>query len=112
MTDCPWYVTAHAVRRWLAITGRSGEAHFEDARIELVQLCADTWERYETAGKAPKPTLRQDPSAPTYSYRSAYTRVRGSRTQVDLIVSMAVRPEGPKPQLIDIHYGGERRPRR
>jgi hypothetical protein len=107
---CPWYITAHAVRRWLEITSRpAGEAHFEDARIELVQLAADTWARYERErpdGSAPEPKLTRTGA---YSYRSAYTRVKGQRTQVDLIVSMERRPEGPKPQLVDIHWGGERR---
>ena len=105
VSACPWYITAHAVRRWLEITRRpAGEAHFEDARIELVALAADTWARYEQAHREPRITRTG-----AYQYRSAYTQIGRSRTKVDLIVSMEVRPEGPKPQLVDVHWGGERR---
>ena len=104
MSICPWYITAHAVRHWRAITRRPDEpGHFDDARAELIELAAATWERYERGGKAPRITRTG-----AYQYRSAYTRVRGARTQVDLIVSMEQRAEGSKAQLVDVHWGGER----
>ena len=104
MATCPWYVSAHAVRRWMMITGRNAEEHFDDASDELIELAAATWARYEEGGRAPKVSRTG-----AYVYRSAYVTVRGRRDRVDMVVSMERRPEGPKPQLVDLHWGGETR---
>jgi len=104
----PWYVSGYVVHRWLAITRRD-ESHYADALVELQQLARATMDRYERPrddGSLPEPRVTRTGA---YQYRSAYTRIRGVRTQVDFIVSMKVRAEGPKPQLVDIHWGGERR---
>lgn len=97
----PWNITVAAVRRWLAITRRP-EKHFDDAAAELGHLARDTMKRYEVAGRAPRTTRTG-----AYVYRSAYTYIGRSRTQVDLIV-VPDRHE-PQDQLVDIHWGGERR---
>jgi hypothetical protein len=93
---CPWYVTAHAVDRYAALTGRRaprGSPAWDDISDELIERCAAIWARYEG-----NPELRPGVSKTgAYVYRGA-----GSRGRVTVVVSMERRPEGPKPQVVDV----------
>jgi hypothetical protein len=99
---CPWYVTAHAVERYMEIRrhqrrekGRAlipaVELSFKDASRELIEYAAATWQLYEGTDKTP-----------TITRTGAYQYRGGRPLRLHLIVSMSVRPEGRKPQLVDV----------
>lgn len=91
MSDCPWYVSAAAVRAWQALR-RDAPRDFDDASDALIELCAETYrERYSPeSGRAPGVTRTG-----AYVYR---TTPRHGRLQ--LIVSP--RSEGEKMALVDV----------
>ena len=89
MVRGPWFVTPNAVRRYMAFTGT---CDFAAAREELLEACAETWERYRTARLAPKTT-----GTGAQAYRMGYTRGR-----YWIIVSAARRPEGLLFPVVDI----------
>ncbi|MFN7132394.1 MAG: hypothetical protein ACK4N5_09935 [Myxococcales bacterium] len=91
----PWYISARAVREYLALTQRSapvgadgwieagpGWSRAEGELVALAQTCA---------GKAPK------------VLRSGLLQYRGPRPlRLQLIVSPAPRDEGALPQLVSV----------
>ena len=101
MANCPWYVSAYAVRRYQEAARRS-DVSFDVASDELIEYCAAAWARYQT-----------DPSRkPSVTRTGAYQYRGPGPLRLGLIVSMEVRPEGPKPQLVDViptHAGLRRR---
>lgn len=103
MADCPWYVTAHAVRRYMAIRQeplhRKGRApvpgvslSFDDASDELIEYAAATWQRYDASTDLEPRITRTG----AYQYRGP------GPLRLSLVVVMERRPEGPKPQLVDV----------
>jgi hypothetical protein len=95
MTGCPWYISAQAVRDYIAIRRMrdpDGERTFEVAERELMEIAG------RSAHKAPK---RMDSGALQY---------RGPKPhKLNLIVREEPRPEGPKPQLVRVIQPGGRR---
>lgn len=102
--ECPWYVTAHAVRRYQEIRrapfhpgeGRAVvpgvDLSFDDASDALIQYAAETWQRY----------LAEPDRKPRVTRTGAYA-YRGPRPlRLQLIVSMERRSEGPKGQVVDV----------
>ncbi len=90
MADCPWYVTAHAVRRFAARARWGGG--FDDASDLLIELCAEVWQRYQR-----NLTLRPDPThTGAYQYRGPGPH------RLTIIVAPEARPEGPKWQVVDV----------
>jgi len=76
MSECPWYVTAAAVRQYQNLRSNASR-NFDDASDELIELCAGVWERYQqTPDLAP--------------------------LRIEIAVSMERRPEGPKGQVVDV----------
>lgn len=103
MAECPWYVSAAAVRRYMEIRRtplrRSDRAEvpgvelsFDDASDELLEYAAATWQRYQ-ADPARRPTITRTGA---YQYRGP------GPLRLGLVVVMERRPEGPKPQLVDV----------
>ncbi len=96
---CPWYITAHAVRRYLAIVGRADDdgPEFDRAEEELMQVAIDT----VGSGRQPR------------RLGSGLLQYRGPKPRrLMMVVSDAERPEGPLPQLVDVglaHAGMRRR---
>lgn len=104
MADCPWYVSAHAVRRYQALGGAAGKS-FDDASDELIERCAEVWQRYQA-----NPDL-----APRIGRTGAYIYRGPGNGRVEVLVSMERRPEGDKPQVVDVislEHGRGRRHRR
>lgn len=104
MAECPWYVSAHAVRAYQNIIRRpmhQGQGRpvvpgvdlsFDDASDRLIEYAAETWQRY----------LANPDRQPQISRTGAYI-YRGPRPhRLQLVVSMSIRPEGPKGQLVDV----------
>lgn len=92
-----WYISAAAVKQWMAISGRQGSddgPEFDAAAIELDALSAEA-----RLAKDVGPTQRHQ------QWRVSAT-VRGRRERLELIVSIAPRPEGPLPQLIAVRHKG------
>jgi hypothetical protein len=103
MAECPWYVTAHAVRQYMRI--RAQPLHrkdrapvpgvtlsFDDASDALIEYAAETWQRYQA-----------DPArAPSITRTGAYQYRGPGPLRLTLVVSMERRPEGPKPQVVDV----------
>lgn len=103
MAECPWYVSAAAVRRYIEIRAqplyRSGRApvpgvvlSFDVASDELIEYAAVTWQRYQ-ANPDREPSITRTGA---YQYRGP------GPLRLGLVVSMASRPEGSKPQLVDV----------
>lgn len=91
MPDCPWYVSAAAVRRYMALGGAPGLA-FDDASDELIERCAEVWQRYQA-----NPAL-----APKISHTGAYIYRGAGNRRIEVLVSMEQRPEGNKSQVVDV----------
>jgi hypothetical protein len=89
MAECPWYVTAAAVRKYVAVTRSS--LSFDDASDELIEYAAATWQRYQGTDREPK-----------IGRTGAYMYRGPGPLRLTLLVSMERRPEGPKPQLVDV----------
>jgi hypothetical protein len=89
MPTCPWYVSAHAVRRYIELTRSS--LSFDDASDALIELCARTWAHHQTTGKQP-----------TISRTGAYVYRTPRPERLKLVVSTTPRPEGPKDQVVDV----------
>lgn len=89
---CPWYVSAHAVRRWQAID-RSAPRDFDAASDALIELCAGVWwDRYADGAREPKVT---GTGAYLYEGGKAHGRIR-------LVVSAQRRAEGDRQQVVDV----------
>lgn len=86
---CPWYVSATAVRKYMQI---AGARDFDDASDELIDLCAEVASRYaEQPDRKPRVTP------------SGLLVYRGPKPlRLQIIVSVTPRPEGPKPQVVDV----------
>ena len=101
MAKCPWYISAHAVKRYLHVVGRrvvdDGPA-FDKAEEELIELAIDTMK----SNRVPKQLRAQH----LLQYRS------GRPLQLMLIVSTEVREEGKLPQLVDVRGSHAGHPRR
>lgn len=91
MANCPWYISAAAVRRYQALVPRAARG-FDDASDELIGLCAAIWERYE----------RNPDLAPGITRTGAYTYRGGQPLRLQIVVSMERRSEGDKPQVVDV----------
>ena len=88
------YITAAAVRQYMAIQGYEGSSHgpvFDLAAIELENLC-------ESA--KPSGSVRK-----VLNYRVAAT-IRGVRSRLELTVSTETKKEGDMPQLIGVRERG------
>lgn len=97
-----WYLSAAAVKQFMAICRLPAQEEgpsFDRAAVALERACdrarkksqRGLWERWETKVK-----------------------IAGKIARLELIVSLARRPEGPEPQLVEVRYkGGSRsgRPR-
>jgi len=75
-----------------------GPPDFDDASDALIDLCAETWRRYQAAPDR-KPGITRTGA---YRYRAP------APLRLQLIVSMDQRAEGDKPQLVDVWAGSER----
>ena len=92
VSRCPWYVSAHAVRRWQEVD-RTAPRDFDDASDRLIEIAAAIWERYAAdTSRVPKVTR-------TGAY--LYEGGRAQR-QIRLVVSAEQRPEGPLHQVVDV----------
>jgi len=89
VSKCPWYVTAHAVRQYMAIRRLTS---FDDSSDELIEYAAATWRRYVAE------TERQ----PKVTRTGAYMYRGPGPLRLTLIVSAENRPEGPKQQVVDV----------
>jgi hypothetical protein len=97
---CPWYVSAHAVRRYQQLVP-AAPRDFDDASDELIGHCAAIWQRYE---------INRD-LKPGITRTGAYTYRGGLPLRLQIVVLMGRRPEGPKGQVVDV-VGAELRARR
>ena len=101
LRPCPWYVSAHAVRRWQAVDHRAPR-DFDGASDALLELAAAIWwDRYADGEREPRITRT---GAYLYEGGQPHGRVR-------LVVSARPRPEGAKGQVVDVlarHAGGRR----
>lgn len=89
--QCPWYVSTAAVRRYQELGGAGGKS-FDDASDELIERCAEVWQRYEA-----NPAL-----APKIGRTGAYIYRGPGNRRIEILVSMERRPEGDKPQVVDV----------
>lgn len=99
MTRCPWHVSAHAVRRYLALLGRPDtEAEFQRGEDELRAMAAKVVEAVELGAKRAQ------------EVRPGLLHYRGPRPlRLGLRVSTEGRADGSLPQLVDVtpsHAGG------
>jgi hypothetical protein len=88
---CPWYVSAAAVRRYQQLVP-AAPRNFDDASDELIEECAEIWARYQR-----NPDLK-----PAITKTGAYTYRGGEPLRLRVVVSMARREEGAKPQVVDV----------
>ena len=91
--DCPWYISAHAVRRYCVLRGWDGgdEDSFARAEDELFEIAS------QLATK--QPALQGN----------GLLRYRAGRpTRWQYLVSTADRAEGELPQLVDVRPSSER----
>lgn len=95
---CPWYVTASAVRKYQQIA-RTAPPDFDDASDELIGRAAECWARYQANPDLAPAVSRTG----AYVYREAGSD-RGDRRRLRFIVAMGRRPEGPKPQVVDVIF--------
>lgn len=92
-----WYISAAAVKQYMAIQGYEGSPDgpiFDAAAIELERLCDEA-----------RLAKDIDEKNRTQQWRVKAT-VRGKRTRLELIVSLEHRQEGPLPQLIAVRNKG------
>jgi hypothetical protein len=93
-TPCPWYVSRNAVIQYQAL---GGPPDFDDASDALIEYAAETWRRYQ-----------ESPDRKPGVTRTGAYRYRGpGPLRLQLIVSMEVRAEGDKPQLVDVVASSE-----
>jgi hypothetical protein len=104
MAECPWYVSAAAVRRYIEIRrqplhrgrGRRSvpgvELSFDEASDVLIEYAAQTWQRY----------LAEPDRQPKITRTGAYLYRGPGPLRLSLIVSMEQRSEGPKGQVVDV----------
>lgn len=99
MPDCPWYISAHAVRRYLSLVGREdNEREFARGETELMAMAERVMVNVASGASKPR------------EIRPGLLHYRGPRPlRLGLRVSIERRPEGDKPQLVDVtpsHEGG------
>lgn len=103
MPECPWYVSAAAVRRYMEIRRQplrrkdrppvpGVSLTFDDASDELIEYADATWQRY----------LQNPDLEPKINHTGAYQYRGPGPLRLTLIVSMERRPEGPKGQVVDL----------
>lgn len=99
----PWYISARAVREYLALMRRpvvEDGPEWERAEAELLAMAAGVAELERLGVKSPKPVR---------GHTDLFAH-RGPRPlRLQLIVSTAVRAEGALPQLVSVrptHEGG------
>lgn len=93
MPNCPWYVSAHAVRRYMdAMLSAGRRLSFDRASDELIDYCARTWhQRYASGERQPGTT------------KTGARVYRGGRPlRAQMIVSIAERSEGALAQVVDV----------
>lgn len=95
---CPWYVSAHAVRKYQQLVP-AAPRDFDDASDELIDRAAQCWERYRSNPELEPRITRTG----AYTYREAGSD-RGGRRRLRFVVSMSIRSEGDKPQLVDVIF--------
>lgn len=98
-----WYISATAVKQYMAICGYEGSADgpiFDAAAIELERLCEQIYE-----ARSGQPNVDIGPGQQSQIWRGKAT-VRGQRTRLELVVSVEQRKEGPLPQLIAVRNKG------
>lgn len=92
MRDYRWYLSAVAVRQWLAIRGLpddDGGPYWGIAERELgelAEIARDTGQRSRSGAQ---------------TWRAKWT-IQGRRRRVELTVMPDPRPEGPLPQLVQV----------
>lgn len=86
---CPWYVTAHAVKRFQELVPHASR-EFDNARDQLVELAARIWARYEDNPKL----------APSITRTGAY-QYRGPGPLRLVVVVARAAGEGKAP-LVDV----------
>jgi hypothetical protein len=92
-----WYISAAAVKQYMAIQGYAGSPDgpiFDRAAIELEDLCEQSKLARDVSDKSP------------YQQWRVKATVRGKRTRLELVVSVEQRKEGPLPQLIAVRNKG------
>jgi hypothetical protein len=93
----PWYISARAVREYLAILGRAEtDEAFLAAEGELIDITTRVVERQAEPRELPSGLLQ---------YRG------GRPLRLRLVVSTEARPEGPARQLVSVLPDCERRRR-
>lgn len=99
----PWYLSARAVREYLALMRRKdddGGPEWSRAEDELRAMAENCLERERTGIRLPRPH-RGKPDLIVY---------RGpSPLRLQLIVSTTKRPEGDLPQLVSVSIGHDTR---
>lgn len=93
-----WYISATAVRQYMAIMGYEGSHGgpvFDAAAIELEGLCEQA-----------KLAKDSDSTNRAQQWR-VKTKARGKSTRLELIVAPDPRPEGPLPQLVAVRNKGK-----
>lgn len=86
---CPWYVTKHAVARYLEVTG--AKLPYDAALAELTSLCAETWQRYQDRPEA----------GPAISHTGGWV-YRGPKPRRLRFLVGNDPVESDKPQLVDV----------
>jgi hypothetical protein len=101
MAKCPWYISVHAVKRYLHLMGRpivEDGRGFEKAEEELMQMAIET----VASDRVPKQLRAQH-----------LLQYRGPAPQrLQFIVSSVIREEGALPQLVDVAAAHAGLPRR
>lgn len=97
-----WYISATAVKRYMAIMGYEGSPDgpiFDRAAIELEDLCEQA-HRVEGANT--------ESGAQKWRVKTSKPAAHGKATRLELTVAPDPRPEGKLPQLIDVRDKGRR----
>ena len=92
-----WYVSAAAVKQFMAICGLPAQEEgrvFDRAARQLERACESA---RKTSERGPWQTW------------IAKATIRGRVERLELIVSTARRPEGPEPQLVEVRHKGRGR---
>lgn len=100
MRECPWYISAYAVQRYLALTHQpivTAGPEWGRAERELMKIA----EKVAADVAAGVKQARQ--------IKPGLVRYRGPRPlRLGLIVATDPRPEGDKPQLVDVLPSSEK----
>lgn len=103
--DCPWYISARAVRDLAAVKGqrppRDDSSEWDALELELIGMAIEC-----VAKKTP--VRVDDPGSGLHGLLRYRWRPRGGLLDVKLYVSSALRDEGPLPQLVHVAPGSAR----